>query len=363
VVFDGKERQVMRIAFRADASIAIGTGHVMRCLALADVLESKGVEVEFVCRDIEGNLCELIESRGFTVFRLTKQPEHAPLDWHSDADETIAALSTNAAQCLSWIIVDHYQLDGKWEAAIKRCADKIAVIDDLADRPHNCDLLIDQNFYHDMALRYRHLVPPRCRSLIGPEFALLRSEFLQIRNKQELRDGTLRKIFVFFGGSDADNETAKALRGLKQLHLMDTEIDVVIGGTNPHRDMIKKICDALPNTTLHCQVSNMAELMASADLAIGAGGTTTWERCCIGLPALVAILADNQEELTKAVADYGAIVNLGWATQLSADDYQNALLSLTGQQLNRMGQLAAALVDGRGCDKVAEELFQLEAQG
>jgi UDP-2,4-diacetamido-2,4,6-trideoxy-beta-L-altropyranose hydrolase len=349
----------MQIAIRADASVDIGTGHVMRCLALADALRSQGAEIVFICREQEGDLCGLIASREYDVLRLPRLPIGEAWDWQLDAEQTVHALVEKWPRA-DWLIVDHYRLDARWEKALRRNTARIMAIDDLADRPHDCELLVDQNLSRDMNNRYTGLVPESARPLLGPKHALLRTEFTAARAAAKRRDGALRRILVFYGGSDAGNETAKALEGLRLFSRPDIAIDVVIGATNPHRDQIARLCSTLPNARLHRQVNNMAELMAAADLALGGGGITTWERCCLGLPTLVTILAENQSELTHATADYGAIVNLGAAEQLEATDYRQALETLTSSQLSQMAQLGAELVDGNGCGRVAQAMLQFE---
>ena len=348
----------MQIAIRADASVDIGTGHVMRCLALAEALRPQGAEIAFICREQDGDLCGLIAAREFEVLRLPRLSAGEIWDWQSDAVQTARVLSAKWPRA-DWLAVDHYRLDARWETAMRPIAERIMAIDDLADRRHDCALLVDQNLSRDMDKRYAGLVPESARLLLGPEHALLRAEFATARAAGKRRDGTLRRILVFFGGSDAGNETAKALEGLRLFERPDIAVDVVIGATNPHHERIGRLCAALPGAILHRQVNNMAELMAAADLALGGGGITTWERCCLGLPALVTILADNQVELARAAAEYGAIVNLGAAEVVSAADYRLALEALTPSQLARMGQRGAALVDGDGCGRVAQAMRRI----
>lgn len=348
----------MRVVIRADASVDIGTGHVMRCLAIADGLRETGTEVVFVSRDQEGNLCDFIEGQKFPVLRL---PRMSKMDWHRDADQTAEAVRKRWPTA-DWLIVDHYKLDRRWEILCRIFCDRIFVIDDLADREHDCDLLLDQNYCLGLDRRYADLAPSTCRLLLGPEYALLRPEFLQARTALRQRDGVLKRLLVFFGGSDPTNETAKALEGVRQMTHPDLSVDVVVGSSNPHREQIRTLCDALPNSLYHCQVNNMAELMAKADLAIGAGGITTWERCCLGLPALVSILADNQAELTQAVSEYGASVSLGRAQMLVPECYRHALEAITSVQLVRMEQRCIGLVDGHGTGRIVDVLAQLEKQ-
>ncbi|MHB9101447.1 MAG: UDP-2,4-diacetamido-2,4,6-trideoxy-beta-L-altropyranose hydrolase [Sulfuricella sp.] len=349
----------MRIAIRADASVEVGTGHVMRCLALADALREMGAEVVFVCRDLAGNLCDLIEARRFPVCRLP-QPDGNDPEWRLDAEQSGAALSKHWPKT-DWLIVDHYRLDGRWETLARAFSEKVMAIDDLADRPHDCDLLLDQNYCHGMDSRYSGLVPSQCRLLLGPKYALLRAEFSRARASLKRREGTLQRILVFFGGSDPSSETAKALEGIRQFSRPEVVVDVVVGSSNPQREEIRRLCDTLPNVAYHCQVDNMAEMMAHADLAIGGGGTTTWERLALGLPAIVIAVAPNQEEISHQVGMLGALHYLGRAREVSANDIRQALERKMGDrnELLRMSNSGQDLVDGLGVKRVADALLAI----
>lgn len=318
----------MRIAIRADASSSIGTGHMMRCMTLAAELKDRGSDVVFVCRVLKGHLCEYAEAKGFPVIRL--QAERAgELDMVADAEATVSALHVRYPDGADWIIVDHYKLDHRWERVVRPQAKRIMVIDDLADRLHDCDLLLDQNVYLDMESRYDHLVPQNCARLLGPRFALLRPEFYEARRRLRLRSGKVERILVFFGGSDPTNETAKTLLALRQMKesgkLEQVAVDVVVGASNPNRSEIERMTNRLADATFHCQVPYIAQLMASAGLAIGAGGTATWERLMLGLPSLTVIVADNQEEITECVADNGLARNLGWHDEMTVDKMIDAI--------------------------------------
>ena len=251
---------------------------------------------------------------------------------------------------LSWLIVDHYALDKRWEGQMRPFTGKIMVIDDLADRPHDCDLLLDQNLYKGMERRYEGLVPDHCERLLGPRYALLRPEFAAARRTLRHRDGRVRRILVFFGGSDLSNETAKALEAIRLLNRSDIAVDVVVGASNAKGDMIREICQRMPNTCFHLQVENMAELMALADLAIGAGGTTTWERCYLGLPTIVLVLADNQREVAEAMSAAGAIRNVGWHADVTSTGLAEALRMAMASPdfLNAMSERCFAIMGGPG---------------
>lgn len=336
----------MRVAFRCDSSDKIGSGHVMRCLALAGNLREKGAQVLFICSNIKGNLSWLIEERGYAVFLLSGKTEDT--NWEADAVET--SLLIERIGDFDWIIVDHYLLDARWEYYMRRHSPKIMVIDDLADRPHDCDLLLDQNYYKNPKKRYQGLVPDSCRQLLGPEYALLRPEFVETRRRIRARDGNVRRILVFFGGSDPTNETVKALESVSMLELDDIAVDVVVGKQNPSKEQVRELCRGLPNTTFYCQVDNMALLMAEADLSIGAGGTAMWERCFLGLPSIVVVVAENQLASSAAVADAGAIWLLGWHHDTGAGDILAAVRKALDNpsKLKEMGKKSTGLMSGRG---------------
>jgi UDP-2,4-diacetamido-2,4,6-trideoxy-beta-L-altropyranose hydrolase len=353
------------VALRVDASTEMGTGHVMRCLTLAEALREGGAEVEFICRELEGNLCDFIErKRHFTVHRLARPDEgrssdsirlaHAAwleVDWQSDAEQTRGVLKRG--QTPDWLIVDHYALDRHWEAEVRADVARIMVIDDLADRAHECDLLLDQNVLSD-ELRYDALVPEYCRMLLGPKFALLRPEFRLARERPQKRTDRAKRVFVFFGGTDPSNETAKALRALHSEEFANLEIAVVIGRECRHHTQLSELVASLPDATLYVQVDNMAQLMSQADVAIGAAGATSWERCYLGLPSVISTIADNQRSIAAALARVGAVCYVGHYNEAGADDIARALRRLLSDSTLRrsMGDVAKEIVDGKGAEHV-----------
>lgn len=315
------------VAIRVDSSEQIGSGHLMRCLTLAERLRKDGAEVHFICRELSGNLNHLVREQGFSLHILPRHTDHPALTGYAawltvpqvvDAEETGEILSR--MQPVNRLVVDSYALDAVWEQRLRPLVREIFVIDDLANRPHDCDVLLDQNYYREMRHRYDGLVPPACKLLLGPSHALLREEFYEAREKIGVRDGVLCRILVFYGGSDTTRETEKAIRALVQLQLPSVAVDVVVGGSNSHRAYIEELCAAHDFLHYHCQVSNMAELMARADLCLGAGGTTTWERCFLGLPAIVTAVAENQIQICEDCAEAGYICYLGrWDEVTEAD--------------------------------------------
>lgn len=317
----------MNIFFRVDSSYEMGTGHVMRCLTLANELKNRKANVSFICRDIPGNLTNYITDQGFQVFLLPLPRDRINASWlqvdlNTDAIETAQILiASSPVDCL---IIDHYGIDQRWETLIEEYVRKIVVIDDLADRPHQCSILLDQN-RSDTADRYHDLVPNSCVKLVGTSYAILRPAFRTVKKQLAERDGRINRILVFFGGTDPTNETIKTLQVLSDVKYSNLHLDVVVGEMNKNKDVIQEICSHMPNAFFHCQIDYMAELMGKAGLAIGAGGSSTWERCYLGLPSLSIVTADNQREITKVVHDKGATRFLGVSAEVTTKTIENGL--------------------------------------
>lgn len=292
----------MKVLFRADASIKIGTGHIMRCLTLAHLLKNEGARAVFVCSEIPGNLIEFIRQEGFEVFPIIDKLNH-----FQDASATFKIAESEKADL---IIVDHYSLNVEWEAILRNGLFKIMVIDDLANREHDCDILLDQNYFLNYERRYEGLVPRSCRTLLGPSHLLLRPEFYETQVVRQRENG-INNLLIFYGGSDPTNETVKALIALSDIELTNLHIHVVVGESNQEKDHIQYICKE-KNYHFYKQIDYIADLMGRADLALGAGGVTMWERCFLGLPSIVTIVAENQKESSEAAAAFGAVWNLGW---------------------------------------------------
>jgi UDP-2,4-diacetamido-2,4,6-trideoxy-beta-L-altropyranose hydrolase len=334
----------MKVAFRADASRDIGSGHVMRCLALADGLRAAGASVTFICGPLSGHLSSLITGRGCRLATVPYGPDPAP---------SLSAL--DEAGC-DWLVVDHYGLDARWETAMRARARRILAIDDLADRPHDCDVLLDQNLVDAMERRYDALLPAACERLLGPRFALLREEFVAARPRVAPRRGPVGRMLISFGGGDAANHTATAVAALVATGLRPPRVDVVIGGDHPRRDEIEATCRA-HGFQCHVQAEHMAELMAAADMAIGAAGGTTWERCCLGVPSIVLPIAANQEPIAAETARRGLVYSLGSAA-VSPDSLAIHLTALAENAGLRewMSHNGMCAVDGRGVTRVVRTL-------
>lgn len=336
--------------FRVDASSRIGSGHVVRSAALAAALSQRGWHVRFVARAEPGNMNVWLADQGFAVSVL-------PAGLADEADDARACLQLGGADA-DWLIVDHYQLGQTWERSAATPGVRLLAIDDLG-RAHDCDMLLDQNFDNPLHAHYMNDVGISGARLLGPRFALLRPQFAQLRGQAlARRNGQLQRMLVCMGGSDAENETSKVLAGLAALGNTGLSFDIVIGAANPNRASVEAACRRVAGACLHVQTAEMARLTLEADCAIGAGGTASWERCCLGLPALVTVMSEDQAKPSEALAGTGAQIVLGPGTALAPDDYARAILALDGQQLRRMSQAAFGVCDGGGAQHVADRLVE-----
>lgn len=349
----------MLVIFRVDASIAMGTGHVMRCLTLAQALKENGVNVEFICRKHKGNLIGKIRLNGFSVHELevSEEVDHELAHSHwlgatqqQDAYDCIDILKTKNT---SWLIVDHYSLDEQWQKRLKFYYKKLMVIDDLADRKHHCNILLDQNFGRSYK-NYKNLVLESVKLLIGSKYVLLRPEFEKYRqyslNRRE--DEKFKKLLVNMGGVDLGNTTEKVIERLQDSKLPKSlEIIIVMGGMAPHLRSVITSAKNLPyRSEVKVDVENMAELMANADIAIGASGSTTWERCCLGLPTVQLITAQNQEFIATKLNKINAIKLV---------DIDKVIENLENFQywMKRTGESASKVTNGSGVKHVLEYLL------
>lgn len=353
-----------KIVFRVDASDQIGTGHLMRCMVLADRFSADGACVRFISQSMPAHLIDLIKSRGhdFSPVLVDHSSTSSGKLRHSawlassqiaDAEATLLMLS---GEVIDLIVVDHYALDVEWEQRVRKQAQHILVIDDLADRKHDCDTLLDQNLYSDMESRYVGKVPDQAQSLLGPKYALLRNEFRISRTGASVRDGNIGRILVFLGGVDQENYTSCVLDALIELNAPEAlHVDVVIGSQHPYKNEIQLRCKG-HGFFCHVQTNKMAELMAAADIGVGAGGSASWERCCLGLPSLLVSLAENQTDIAKNLDQIGACIYLGYFP--AKDVLLNKILDLmrAPAELREISKTAFDLVDGRGVDRVYEAL-------
>lgn len=343
----------MNIIFRVDSSNKIGIGHLMRCLTLADALREKNYKITFICRDLIGNLIDLIRRKGYKVIVLLFDVEFKSnslyLDWlgatqGQDAQQTIQSLSDS----VDLLVVDSYALDKKWHVKLKAHVVKILVIDDLADRDFDCDILLNQNL-GSKRQDYQGRVPDGCQLLLGRRYVLLRPEFLKLRKASLVKRDSTRKIknvFVSMGGSDNNNITYNVLQQLDS----ELNIVVVLGEQSPHNKTIQNYAKNR-NIEVITGTDNMAELMLEADVAIGTSGSTSWERCCLGLPTLLYIVADNQRKIAEELEQFGAIM----IVQNLKDDLQKITHDLTLWKFK--SDSSKNVCDGLGVGRIVEALW------
>lgn len=339
----------MNYYFRVDASTLIGSGHVMRCLTLAQVLQKSGYKVIFICREYPGHLIETIKAQGFVVKVLpfhdkkVYQEQKFSNDygkwlWLTQEQDVHDILGCDSFVGQNCLIIDHYGLDAQAEMKLRAVFEKIMVIDDLANRRHDCDILLDQNFYLDFALRYQNLCPTHCIQLLGPQYALIRPEFLEARNRRQTF-AKLKNIVVYMGGADPKNITeAIVLELLKLKDAGSYHIDVVVGVVNPYKERISALCQAHSFLHYHDHPVYYLDLLIQADLAIAAGGASSYERCIIGLPSIVFSIAENQDKICSDLASWGAQMHLKDLLELGV-----TVQGLTEEKLAMMNQRALAL--------------------
>ena len=335
-----------RLAFlRADASSTLGGGHIFRCLTLADALADSGWRCTFVCKP---GTREVVPALG--------RSRHDIVDLHGpDESSFLQALRPSGADLL---IVDHYGLDAKLEAACRPWVRRILVIDDGLGRDHDCDILLDQNLGADPSTYHSH-VPDRCHLLLGPNFALLRPQFSTARAgalARHLAKRPVQRLLISLGAADPAKLASRVVAAIAGLPL---EIDVVLGSASAQEQAIHELASRLGlSVRVHVDVTDMAALMSAADLAVGASGSTSWERCCLGLPSLIVVLAENQQDIAASLDRAGAALDLGMADTVSIQKLTAALEMLYHDEGRcfAMAERAAAICDGEGARRVMEVL-------
>jgi UDP-2,4-diacetamido-2,4,6-trideoxy-beta-L-altropyranose hydrolase len=379
----------MHIAFRVDSSTIIGYGHVMRCLTLAHALshelktvQQKNVDdnllISFLCRDHQGHINQLILDSDFNLLQLP------PVEKKINSKDSDSWLGTShkkdALQCMTQIktlplidllIVDHYAIDHHWHSLMRSYYQKLLVIDDLANRKLACDFLLDQTYNRSKA-EYQALVPSHCQFLVGQDYILLRDEFSLLKAQALLRrkkrideynnELTPTNIIVTMGGSDPDNLSQLALIAVGELieALPKITVNLVISSQSKHVDSLTTFCNEHSWIYLIVNSQNMAELMLSADIAIGASGGTSWERCCLGLPCLTTVNAENQKVIANNLAQAGATINLGWYKNITIHTIVSALNSLLNDTsvYEKMSDCCFEVCDGKGAARVAAKLVE-----
>lgn len=359
------------MVFRADASLQIGTGHVMRCITLAGELTRLGHTCSFICREHQGHLGDYIVEKGYSVTLLPaplstdvhlrgKIPEDYAcwlgVPWQIDCTQSLCAIEASNPD---WLVVDHYALDARWERSVAHAVNKIMVIDDLANRPHECSVLLDQNLGR-LPSDYDALVPFSCKRFIGPRYALLRPEFVALRSQSLARreHPKINRILISLGGVDQANVTGEVLTAFSHSSLpASTELDIVMGPSAPHLSIVRQqAAGSRFRTEVIINAQDMAERMHRADLSIGAAGSTSWERCCMGLPSVTIVLAENQRGIAEALAiSKAALIIDGQPVKEKLVELLN-YCSDNFEALYSLSRCAAQVCDGVGAILVATTL-------
>lgn len=361
----------MMVFFRTDASFKIGSGHVMRCITLANIIRSDKNTCIFICRDLEGNLNDIIRANGFEI-RVLPKPTRCmensdffgrslyetwlEVPWEDDLLDLKAAVGNSHVDIL---VVDHYGLDARYEMMAREFSNSIGIIDDLADRPHDCDWLLDQNLGRTIQT-YSNLTQNRTHLLLGPHFGLLRPEFARLRKKnlQFRKSNILNNILITMGGMDLENITGKILESISKIQDSRIKFTVVLGHNNPWATEISHLASTIDSVVAVIQGTNrMAELMTNCDLSIGAAGSTSWERCCLGLPSFVFEIAKNQYTIAKCLEESGAAIII----DRNNLDHLGVLINHFSDnpgQLREMSQKASQICDGLGAERAWFEIQQ-----
>ena len=355
----------MRAVFRADAGDVIGHGHVMRCLTLADELRRREIECLFVCRDHSGHLAKRIQQRGFALQLLPSQGsmQAVSTDYDSwvgasqeeDAQQTLAAIDETS----DYLVVDHYGLDQTWQCEVRQACRRLLVIDDLANRRHDADLLLDSGLGKTPDA-YRHLLPASARALCGPSFALLARTFAELRSVtlNWRKQRSVNSILVFLGGGHSAKHIPKLIPELADFVSMHgLQVEIILGTQDP--DLARSVFEALEKAVITARVSslvdNMPDKLAAADLAIGAAGGSAYERACLGLPSVILQLAQNQSAQLEALARNKAAIVIEKPSSLS-----QALDELLARRLEIQAR-SSELCDGLGAARVADTLLEADA--
>lgn len=357
----------MQILFRLDTSIKVGSGHLMRCLTLANEARSRGWQSSFAMRDPSSNIIDKVRAAGHKLHLLFKIDENkrfqknelAHSDWLAVSQETDAIETSNLIEKINpdWLIVDHYAIDVEWHTAIKKTGKKILVIDDLADRVLNCDILINQNLGFS-AKDYIGKVNVDTEVLLGPRYALLRPEFREWRefSLNRRKEPPKNCVLITMGGVDAKNYTLKVLESLERsLNAHKCEFLVVLGPLYPFLNELNKFVeDSRNNIRKLTNVENMAEIMANSDICIGAAGSSSWERCCLGLPTLTFTIAENQKRIASSLNACRVAVCADKKNLVSKFD----IFFETGglNDLRHLTQNSSELCDGFGALRILESL-------
>lgn len=332
------------ILFRTDAGSTIGTGHVMRCLALAQAAKDAGYETVFVSTELPKTLRQRIEREGAAVRKLQSKP-YGP----DDAKETAAIASTLDTK---HVVVDGYDFDAEYQRALKAAGCIVLFLDDHGHASsYDAQFALNQNIYATEKMYTKRAKDTKL--LLGTRYCLLRREFIEWRAKEKNVAKAVR-LLVTLGGADAKNATGKVLESLKTMQT-PVETTVVVGGSNPHRASLEWLAQSLPfPVRVVVDTTEMPQLMAEADLAICAGGSTCYELAFMHVPMMTIVLAENQQAVAGALEKQGCSINLGPLEKLKGERLTHAVSDVIADEAKRraMSHACGTIVDGEGADRV-----------
>ena len=340
------------LVIRTDADSRIGIGHLMRCFTLAQGWQAKGGKVVIVTNCIDVNLKRHLEAAGMLIATI-EHPHPHPVDWA----RTSEILKSHPD---AWVILDGYHFDSKYQSRIKGCGHRLMAIDDTAHLDkYFAEIVLNQNINAD---QLSYTAEPCTRLLLGLRYVLLRSEFVEQSKTVPNTPKVARKILVTLGGGDQANQTLNVIKAIDVVKIDGLEALIVVGPVNPHlRQLRTTIKNSRVPIHLAVNTNRMAEWMSWADMAVASGGSTCWERACMGLPALVIVQAENQRAVANGLEETGAVINLGWHHELSTDGIAQALdnLLLNAAKRKKMAEISRMLVDGKGIERVINNLIEL----
>ncbi len=338
------------IFFRVDSSFNIGFGHLNRCLILAEIFKKRKIKVHFICKNLKGNVTNEIKFKGYNL-HLIKNVKNSNYEDYLNTRKILEEYETETC----YLVIDNYRWDEKYEQKLRFLVKKIIVIDDLANRKHDCDLLIDQNLYSNFERRYNKLVPKNCQKLLGPKYVLLRKEFLTSKKKTQIN--SISKIFVSFGGQDVSNQTIRVLSAIKKSRLNYKKINFLVNKSNINLKNLRKISKNMKGVVISTNAKKLTKLIQNSDLCIGASGSMTWERAYLGIPSIVSILSENQLEIAKTMERKKCIYNMGRSKNVKISDYQKIFDKLKINELNSMSQRNKKVIDGKGIFRINKIIF------
>ena len=343
------------LIIRADASSQIGTGHIMRCLALGQAWQSNGNDIIFITACEHIGLLQRLENERFKVVPLEQA-------YPNTGDWTITS-QVLAEHSDAWMVLDGYHFEPAYQRRVKESGHRLLLIDDMAHLEHyHADIVLNQNI---LAEHLKYSVEPNTQLMLGLRYALLRKEFLSWRKWQRTIPNRACKLLVTLGGADPDNQTLKVIRAVQQIESEKIETKIVVGASNPHLKELKAAsCGSSSTFKLIHNATNMPELMAWADIAVSAAGSTCWEMAFMGLPNIVLVLAENQQSIAEGLFKAGMSLNMGWFEHVSENQIAEALMGIifNPDRRRQMSMTGRHLVDGVGSDRVCESLLNYQVK-